>query len=156
MHTEHTDVIDHTLTFGTTGQGKSAIIQAEATRLGISYATLMRRLEPADAQKEERRMHVEYENQIRSKRMEAVRAAYWQNTPDESNDLHNLHDALVDVGIAHPTREQIKVVFMMLPVAIFGLALTWGFSDTEVGDHIYGFVNKNKETILNAIGGTHE
>ena len=73
----------HTMILGTSGQGKSVLLQAEALRLGITY--------------------------------------------------------------------QIKAFFMMLPADIIGSALSWGFSDTEVRERTYEFVEQNKQAVLQAI-----
>ncbi len=151
MLIQHTDVHHHTMVLGSTNRGKSAIMQAEAARLGISYDALLQRLEPMAVQREQQRIQQASEERIENTRLDAVREAYWSHTPDVLRDLGSLYDALVDAGVNDPTPEQIKTVFMMLPADILGLAISWGFSDTEVGDQICQFVSVNKKSILDGI-----
>ena len=150
--TVHEGDIYHTMTLGTSGQGKSVLLQAEALRLGITYEELLQRLEPTEEQKEEQRMRQEEENRVEDQRLKAVREAFWHNTPEGHHDLSQLHDVLVVSDIAEePTADQIKAFFMMLPADIIGSALSWGFSDTEVRERTYEFVEQNKHAVLAAI-----
>lgn len=115
-----------TMIIGTSGQGKSALLQAEARRLGITYEELLQRMEPTEEQKEQRRMRQEEEDRAEDQRLNAVREAFWHNTPKGHHDLEQLHDVLVVSDIAEePTLEQIKAFFMMLPADIIGSALSW-------------------------------
>lgn len=50
-----------------------------------------------------------------------------------------------------PTADQIKAFFMTLPADIIGSALSWGFSDTEVRERNYEFVEQNKQAVLAVI-----
>ncbi len=90
--------------------------------------------------------------QMNDKRLNAVREAYWNSTPEDSFDLDALHDALLDIeGLESPSRDQQKALFMMLPEAIIGSGISWGFRDTEVRDEIHGFVAKNMEAVVKRI-----
>jgi len=71
----------HTMVIGTSGQGKSVLLQAEATRLGITYEELLQRMEPTVEQKERQRMRQDEKRQAEAQRLSAVREAFWQNTP---------------------------------------------------------------------------
>lgn len=142
----------HTMILGTSGQGKSVLLQAEAPRLGITYEELLQRMEPTEEQKEQQRMRQEEEDRAENQRLNAVREAFWHNTPKGHHDLNQLHDVLVVSDIAEePTPEQIKAFFMILPADIIGSALSWGFSDTEVRERTYEFVEQNKQAVLRAI-----
>jgi hypothetical protein len=142
----------HTMILGTSGQGKSVLLQAEARRLGITYEELLQRMEPTEGQKEQQRIHQEAVDQAEEQRLNAVREAFWQNTPAGHHDLRQIHDVLGASDIvAEPTADQIKALFMMLPADIIGSALSWGFSDTEVRERVYEFVEQNKQTVLEAV-----
>ena len=85
----------HTLVIGSSGQGKSVFLQAEARRLGITYEELLQRMEPTQEQKEQQRMRKEEEDRAEAQRLNAVREAYWMNAPAGHYDLDQLHDVLV-------------------------------------------------------------
>lgn len=143
----------HTMILGTSGQGKSVLLQAEALRLGITSEELLQRMEPTEEQKEQHRMRQQEEDRAEDQRLNAVREAFWRNTPQGHNDLDQLHDVLVMSDIVkEPTPEQIKAFFMKLPADIIGSALSWGFSDTEVRERTYEFAQQNKQTVLEAVG----
>jgi len=148
----------HKMIIGTSRQGKSALLQSEARRLGITYEELLQRMEPTEEQKEQQRMRQAEEDRAEEQRLKAVRIAFWQNTPKGHNDLNRLHDVLVVADVVEdPTPEQIKSFFMTLPADIIGSALSWGFSDTEVRERTYEFVEQNKQTVLDAVSkGTAE
>lgn len=94
----------------------------------------------------------EEEVRVEEQRLNAVREAFWCNTPQEHHDLVQLHDVLAVLDILEePTADQIKAFFMMLPADIIGSALSWGFSDTEVRERTYEFAEQNKQAILEAI-----
>ena len=73
--------VGHTMILGTSGQGKSGLLQAEAMRLGIPYDELMRRMEPTPEQEEQARMRQDEEQQAGEERLNAVREAFWSLTP---------------------------------------------------------------------------
>ncbi len=94
----------------------------------------------------------EKKDQAEAQRLNAVREAFWNNTPDGDHDLRQLHDVLVVSGLVkEPSLEQIKAFLMMLPADIIGSALSWGFTDTEVRERTYEFAEQNKQSVLEAI-----
>lgn len=101
-------------------------------------------------------MQEQAEKEREAKRLDAVREAYWQASNED--DFDRLHDALVSTVMQdsanEPTTEQIKALFMMLPAQIIGLGISWGFSDTEVGDDIYTFIEENRESVIERLGIT--
>lgn len=98
-------------------------------------------------------MRQQEENKVEDQRLNAVKEAFWGNTPQGHDDFDELYDVLVDSEIVKdPTPEQIKAFFMKLPADIIGSALSWGFSDTEVRESTYAFVQQNKQTVLEAVG----
>jgi hypothetical protein len=150
--TAHEGGTYHTVILGTSGQGRSVLLQAEARRLGMTYEELLQRLEPSEEQKERQRMRQEEDDRAEDQRLNAVREAYWHNTPEGHHDLSQLHDVLVVSDIVEePTADQIKAFFMILPADIIGSALSWGFRDTEVRERTYEFVEQNKQAVLAAI-----
>lgn len=142
----------HTLVIGPTRKGTSALLQAEASRLGISYEEMERRLEPTVEQKANARMKQEERDRREAARLDAVRQAYWDNTDKAGADLHVLSDALTATGIsANPTIQQQRILFMMLPASVFGQGVSWGFSDTEVREQVHAFVAENRDAVAKAV-----
>jgi len=150
------DVVYHIMILGQTGRGKSALLQAEAIQRGISYDELLKEIEPTEAQKESAKMHEQAEEERDTKRLTAVREAYWQTSSER--DFYRLHDALVSTLMTGaengPTAEQLKALFMMLPARIVGLGIAWGFDDTEVGDDIYRFIEEHESAVADQLGIT--
>ena len=152
FRSDNGDCTAHTMIVGQSRQGMSLLLQVEARRLGITCEELVQRLEPTEEQKEQLRMRQEEADQADKKRLDAVREAYWQNTPEGHPDLDQLHDLLVAASVAgEPTREQIRRVFMLLPAEIIGAALSWGLGDTDERESIYEFLERNKQQVLEVI-----
>lgn len=134
------------------GEGKSFLLQAEAQRLGITYDEMLRRVAPPEDQKDQLIRLQDEADLADMNRLQAVREAYWHNTPEGHRDLNQLHDLLVESGVVgEPTREQIRRVFMLLPAEIIGAALSWGLGDTEERESVYEFLVSNKQLVLEAI-----
>lgn len=148
------DSCHHTLLLGQTRRGKSAVIEAEALRRGISCEELLKELEPTEAQKEATRVREQAEQERVAHRLAAIREAYWQASSE--SDFYRLHDALVSTVMvgsgSGPTQDQIRALFSMLPAQIIGQGIAWGFGDTEVGDDIYTFIEGNREAVIERLG----
>lgn len=146
--------VQHFMILGHTGRGKSAVLQAEALRRGVSYAELLKELEPTEEQKEGARMQEQVEETRKAKRLAAICESYWQSSSE--GDFYSLHDALVStlmVGAkVGPNADQLKALFMMLPARIIGLGIALGFGDTEVGDDIYSFIEENRGAVAAQLG----
>lgn len=89
-------------------------------------------------------------DETRKKRLDAVRMAYWEATPAEEwysiNDIIKEHiPELTDI-----TREQQKILFMMLPSTILGEAIKWGIGDTVVRNGIYVYIRDHVNEFRNA------
>lgn len=138
----------HLMIIGSTRKGKSMLLQAEANRLGISYDELERRLEPSVEQKEQMRLREEAEERKEEERLQAIRQAVWDAWSDDGSAFSRLHDAMVSTVMEDsPSQAQMKAVFMMLPATVIGLGVAWGFTDTEVGDDIYRFIEENEDAV---------
>ncbi|OAD16452.1 hypothetical protein [Achromobacter insolitus] len=143
------DRSQHFMIIGSTGKGRSSLLQAEADRRGISYEELEHCLEPTKEQKEQMRMREEAEQQEEELRLQAVRQAIWDAWSDDESAFSRIHDALVSTVMDDsPSQAQLKAVFMMLSATIIGKGISWGFDDTEVGDDIYQFIEENKEAVV--------
>ncbi|ORJ49436.1 hypothetical protein B2M27_15645 (plasmid) [Kluyvera intermedia] len=128
----------HTVMIGPAGQGKSVLLQAAA---------------PTEEQQEQETMRQEAEDRAEDQRLNAVREAFWHNTPEGHHDRELLHDLLVASGIAEePTAEQIRAFFMTLPADIISAALSWGFCDTGVRERTYAFAQQNRQAVSGAVG----
>lgn len=114
----------------------------------------MQAQEPTAEEMERARKHEQAEHERVNKRLNAVREAYWQTSAE--GDFYSLHDALVSTVMKgsriSPTQHHIKALFMMLPASIIGQGVAWGFGDTEVGDDIYSFVEKNQSAVIKQLG----
>ena len=67
----------------------------------------------------------------------------------EDYDWSAFHDAVYnalyvsdDIEVPEITREVLGAIGRRLPLPLLGKAVTWGFSDTEVGDNVYEFVEE--------------
>lgn len=142
----------HTMILGTTGRGRSVILEQEAARRGIGVDELMRELEPTEEQKEASRKVEEEQKQREATRLQAVRDAYWAASDIDGLEFATIHDSLIEFcSVDDPTHEQHKAVFDLLPSEIIGNGIRWGFNDTEVRDDIYVFVRDNAESVKNAV-----
>lgn len=70
----------------------------------------------------------------------------------EDNDWNSFHDAVYnalyvsdDIEVPELTREVLIAIGQRLPAPLLGKAATWSFSDTEVGDNVYEFIEENVE-----------
>jgi len=143
---------EHIMILGSSGKGRSRMLEAEANRLGISYEEMERRLEPTPEQQEKARMRQEERDRHEAQRLDAVRRAYWDNTDKSDLALCVLSDALRAAEIVRvPNIEQQRILFMMLPANVFGQGVAWGFSDTEVRGQIHEFVAENHEAVTQAV-----
>ena len=91
---------------------------------------------------------------METKRLDAVRRAWWEATPADDTELYSISDVLTSQlpALADPTHEQLRVVFMMLPDGIIGGVIQWGLSDTEVRDQVSEFVNDHIADVRQALG----
>ena len=71
---------------------------------------------------------------------------YWETSED--SEFYVLYDALREILDRDAKTEEVESLFYMLDDYVFGLGIQWGFSDTEVREHIYKFTKENKEEIL--------
>lgn len=127
-------------------------MEGEATRLGISYEELLKRLEPTEVQKLATAEKRNQEMQKELDRLNAVRTAYWAASQMDSHDFDPLHDSLLQLeGVESPTEHQQKVLFFLLPQDIIGSGIAWGFADSEVRDSIYAFVREQMPKITEAL-----
>lgn len=139
------DLTKHFQTFGTTGIGRTESLQSIATQFGMTTLVFGKQVELTEEQL-----------QMKELRLNEIRESIWRNLPDGDNDLGSLHDVLVYSDIAkNPTTAQIKAFFMILPQSVVGTALSWGFSDTVVRDHLCEFIRKNRQDVLEAVSKTH-
>lgn len=150
--------LGHSCVVGTMAKGKSRIVdqfmKEEAARRGIPVEDLI--LEMAsklDAEGPSSVQFMEKEHkEVSDKRLDAVKAAYWEATPED--DTYSLSDVLHQhiSGVDKFTMEQKKAVFMMLPSRVIGLIVSWGMDDTVARDEIYEFVESHVGEVLAAMG----
>ncbi|MEY2161437.1 hypothetical protein [Rhodanobacter sp. FW106-PBR-LB-2-11] len=153
-HFNQDGVTHHTLILGASGSGKSAFLQELALRRGVPYEQLLREVQPTAEQVDRARERREERNTMDTKRLDAVRRAWWDATPADDTELYALSDVLTSQipELADPTHEQQRVVFMMLPDVIIGGVIQWGLSDTEVRDQVYVFVRDHLAEVRQTMG----
>jgi hypothetical protein len=76
----------HTVMPGPSGPGKSVLLQAAARRPGISCEELLKQTTPTEEQQEQETMRQEAEDRAEDQRLNAVREAFWHNTPEGHHD----------------------------------------------------------------------
>ena len=147
----------HIMIIASSRKGRSRLLEAEALRLGITYEELEHRLEPSAEEKEQMRMQRDAEEQLEEQRLQVVRQAIWDAWSDDVAAFSRIHDALVSTVMDDaPSVEQIKAIFMMLPATIIGGGISWGFTDSEVGDDIYQFIEENEDAIKAKLADTRK
>lgn len=140
----------HIMVVGTTGKGRSVLLEQEAKRRGISYEELERQMEPSEEQKQIMREAAQKRKEVQKAKELMMRNAIWSALSDE--DASEIFENLSTVcGINNPTRDQAKIVFDSLDMDIIGDIVSWGMSDTPTRDSIWEFVNENKESLIETI-----
>jgi hypothetical protein len=130
----------HTSILGTTGQGKSTVFPncIIITPNKIEQDEINKKIKISQLKRKSKENALDV----------ALKNASLSNIVDEG-ELDTiycfLHEELnVDIDFS-----MVSKVFMMLPQQIIGNGIQWGFSDTEVRDSIYVFLENNKSDILN-------
>lgn len=83
---------------------------------------------------------------FKTRRLQAVRQTYWDNTPDPVKEFWPLAEILKrKSGVADVSPEAVKTLFFKLPDSLFGLAFLWDFHDAAVRYEIEGFVERDLE-----------
>lgn len=140
----------HTIVVGTTGKGKSVVLEEEAKRLGITYDELLKRMEPTEEQRAIMEANKQKRAEERRVKESTIRNAIWA-TFDQS-DISELLDVLkVVLEISEPTKSNAKEVFFALDMSIVGNIVSWGISDTPTREAIWEFVGENKTLLLDSL-----
>lgn len=127
----------HTVFFGTTGIGRTALLTETD---GIENKVPDRQIFwPATSTKDHTM------NQEISPRDRAVREAYWSNS--DMYEFHNIHDACLEYLGVELANEQVKAIFMAMPEDIVGSGLLHGFTDSVVRDDIGEYVREHADSI---------
>jgi len=136
----------HVMILAPTRRGKSTLLQLEAARLGISYEELLKRLEPSAEEKERARVREEEAELREGARLDALRQVLWDTKDDDLEGI--LNDVLSVSGVREkPMPKHCKALFWLLPKHLIGLGVAWDFSDTEVREDIYQFVQENRASV---------
>ena len=90
--------------------------------------------------------------EIDDKRLQAVRDAYWDNTPDDEGLYYGFKDNAREILGVEITKDQARIIFNLLPDTIIGGIIQWGCGDSVYRDDIYGFFKEERVLILNALG----
>lgn len=140
----------HTIVVGTTGKGKSLLLEEEAKRLGITYDELLKQMEPTEEQKAMIEANKQKRAEEQRVKESTIRNAIWA-TFDQS-DIAEFLDALkIILEIPEPTKSNAKEVFFALDMSIVGNIVSWGISDTPTREAIWEFVRENKTLLLKSL-----
>jgi len=60
----------------------------------------------------------------------------------EEDDYNSIHDVWLEVLKEEPTKEQMDKLATQVPEHLLGDAISWGWSDTCVRDHLYKYLQK--------------
>lgn len=61
-----------------------------------------------------------------------------------SDAFDAINDSYVSVFSASPTEEQVRSIFLKIPLDIKQTAIQWGWYDTVVSDKVYNFLKSKK------------
>lgn len=136
---------------GTSGKGKSRLLEVIATQNGITVEEA-ERLHATHSNDDTQGEFSKEEEKIQEIRLKNVRDAYWSSTPEEASDFYCMSDSCVEFLDIEPTREQLKIIFDSLPSQIIGEGIKWGFSDSVVRDNIYVFIQENVSELKTKLG----
>jgi hypothetical protein len=138
----------HMIVLGSTGAGRSRLAEG----LGLTPEEMAELLKPTPEQVAEAKRRQAAEDAAATRRLQAVREAVWSTRCGGNPDLDVLHDVLTCLDVSdEPSEQQQKALFDLLPADVIGLAIAWGFSDTEVRDSIYTFAEENLQSVTDAV-----
>jgi len=63
---------------------------------------------------------------------------------NEDGAWFSLHDTIFEVTNKDLTKEEVKELFIKLPVHISAVGVAWGLSDTVFNDEVYRYLEENK------------
>lgn len=136
------------------GTGKSFFLKQHADQDGISYEEAVLCSKPTEEMLAKRR-NLDEEQQLKNaKRLQAVRDAYWLASDYE--EFYCIHDSCTEFLAMDLAKDQLRLIFNILPSDIIGSGIKWGFYDTEVREKIYCYIRDNAEVIKILLGGQLE
>jgi hypothetical protein len=139
----------HTVIMGSSGKGRSVLIQNYADKNGISYEEAERHFEPSKEQLETRRVERKKREELALERLNKVKLTYWEVYQDDNYHFDAFESAIrMLLPIDEVSMKQVKEIFMMIPDNIFGNGISWGFGDSEVRNSVYEFVEDNLSDIF--------
>lgn len=60
----------------------------------------------------------------------------------------SLHDTIFEVTDEDLTKEELKELFMKLPVHIAATGVAWGLADTVFNDEVYRYLEEQKTDVI--------
>lgn len=147
------DLSNHVMQIGSTGRGKSSMIEAEAKRRGISYEEVEREWEPSLEEKQREELREQAARVKSDLRITAVREAYWNATAPEFSEFDSMFDTLNEFYDKEVTIDHVRKLFNMIPGDLIGEGVKWGFSDSGVRDSVFEFVEENKNIVGTEVFG---
>lgn len=137
-----------TALIGTSGSGRSRLAEC----LGLAPEQIVQPIKPTLEQEAEAKRREAATHEAAARRLAAVREAIWSTRCHNSSDLDVLCAALrLAGGSGSSSEDEQKALFDLLPEDVIGKGIAWGFSDTEVRDSIYTYVEENLQAVTNAV-----
>lgn len=67
---------------------------------------------------------------------------------NEGAAWHSFHDTVFEVTGESLTINELKEIFMHLPVVISAIGVAWGLSDTVFNDEVYRFLEEQNKDVI--------
>ncbi len=68
---------------------------------------------------------------------------------NEGDAWFSLHDTIFEATGESLTKEEIKELFIKLPVHVSAVGVAWGLADTVFNDEVYRLLEKNNKDVSN-------
>lgn len=135
----------HMLLAGAALRGRSLLIESEVSSPSVGYPIAPK----AKALDTTERIAPEADDlaDLRVRRLEAVRRAYWTDDARCHSEFRSLSTALKGLRQCEPSTEQLRKLFELLPAEIIGDGIKLGFHHPSVGAGILDFVRKEARLI---------
>lgn len=138
----HQKLSFHLLLMSTAHGHRSALIETEAQRLGISVAELEQHLAVTPEQLIQAAARDTEDRARQQARLAAVCDAWWAHTPESHPERQALQTVLAQAGVPRASPDQVRRFLGLLPSHLVGKGVAWGFADTAVREDLLGFAQE--------------
>ena len=140
------DAAFHSVVVGTTGKGRSLLLETAAKQAGLTTKEYLEATKPTPEQiaaQEHRQAEAEAK---RKRQSDAVKKAYLDHM--DEGELGRAQDILSNAGVLdEPSAHQARVFLEGVPPSLFGLIVAWGIHDTVVRDNLFELAEERKDAL---------